>query len=62
MDKDIKFLIPYLNFPVKEIITNWIGELLGLAAHPVRNRVAIKVNFTVKAMTELNSLGKRLQE
>ena len=28
----IKFLIPYLNIPVKEIITNWIDELLGLAA------------------------------
>ena len=28
----IKFLIPYLNFPVKEIITNWIDKLLGLAA------------------------------
>ena len=30
--------------------------------HPVRNRVAIKVNFTEKAMAELKSLGKRLQE
>ena len=30
--------------------------------HPVRNRVAIKVNFTVKAMAELKSLRKRLQE
>ena len=28
----IKFLTPYLNIPVKEIITNWIDELLGLAA------------------------------
>ena len=26
-----KFLIPCLNFPVKEIITNWIDKLLGLA-------------------------------
>ena len=30
--------------------------------HPVRNQVAIKVNFTEKAMAELKSLGKRLQE
>ena len=30
--KLIKFLIPYLNFPAKEIITNWIKELLALAA------------------------------
>ena len=30
--EQIKFLISYLNFPVKEIITNWIDELLGLAA------------------------------
>ena len=30
--EQIKFLIPYLNFPAKEIITNWIDELLGLAA------------------------------
>ena len=28
--------------------------------HPVRNQVAIKVNFTAKAMVELKSLGKRL--
>ena len=30
--------------------------------HPVRNRVAIKVNSTEKAMAELKSLGKILQE
>ena len=35
---------------------------LELCTHPVRNRVAIKVNFTEKAMAELKSLGKRLQE
>ena len=27
-----KFLIPCLNFPVKEMITIWIDELLDLAA------------------------------
>ena len=30
--KTDQFFIPFLNFPVKEIITNWIDELLGLAA------------------------------
>ena len=30
--------------------------------HPVRNRMAIKANFTEKVMVELKSLGKRLQE
>ena len=30
--KTDKFFIQFLNFPVKEIITNWIDELLGLAA------------------------------
>ena len=30
--EQIKFVISFLNFPVKEIITNWIDELLGLAA------------------------------
>ena len=30
--EQINFLIPYLNFPVKELITNWTYELLGLAA------------------------------
>ena len=43
--EQIQFLIPYLNFPVKEIITNWIYELLGLAA-------ALQFEHEIKVMNQ----------
>ena len=65
--EQIKFVIPYLNFPVKEIITNWIDELLGLAAALLtpskkRDLWITEWYWIGKAMAELKSLGKRCNE
>ena len=51
------------------VISVFVGQKNGLRnvkkidkniIHPVRNQVAIKLNFTEKAMVELKSLRKRL--
>ena len=40
----------------------WLDVKNLVRFHPVINRVAIKDNFTEKAMADFKSLGKRLQE
>ena len=51
----VKFSIPYLNFPVKEIITNWIDELVrsGRSLRLPKNWAWLMVNHERLLMTKL---------
>ena len=48
--KTDQFFIPFLNFPLKEIITNWIDELLGRAA-----AIEVQHEETNKSLSDSNT-------